>query len=59
MNRKPKVAVVHVPRRKKQTLRDSVNRALDKAYAKLGVQRRGRLLAHDSFATRTAPKAPR
>jgi hypothetical protein len=51
--RKRVVTAVYVPhhkRRKKQTLKDSVNRALDQAFASLGVRRTGHFVASDSFA---------
>jgi hypothetical protein len=51
MNRKRPSAVV-VPgktRRRGEPLRDSVNKALDAAYAAHGMRRTGRLVAPDSF----------
>jgi hypothetical protein len=55
-NRKRPVAAVLVPhkRRKRQTLKDSVNKALDQAFASLGVRRTGHFAPSDSFA-RKAP----
>jgi hypothetical protein len=44
------VAAVHVPRRKKQPLKDAINVALGKAYAAQGLRRTGRLVATDSFS---------
>jgi hypothetical protein len=52
IRKRGRVVAVFVPhkKRKKQNLKDSVNKALDQAFASLGVRRTGHFVASDSFA---------
>jgi hypothetical protein len=53
------VLVPNKQRRRGEPLKDSVNRALDKASATLGVRRIGRIVSSDSFAKKSQRKVTR